>query len=80
MNKTEEQILALKIANEFYEGSPFDYGKEEHLEEIVKAKARAKKCVNFIIDHIETTKEFESLAVVAQVAFYKDVKREIDYL
>lgn len=45
---------ANELGNKFYQGSVFDYDKQGHLDEIVKAKARTKICVQEILDFMIT--------------------------
>jgi len=58
---------ANEIGNLFYEGTIFEKNKREHLNELVRAKKRAKLCVN------------ELIKVVGSKYWY-DVLNEIDSL
>ena len=51
----EAKEKANKLGNKFYQGSFFDYDKKGHLEECERAKERAIKCVDEILNVIETT-------------------------
>ena len=64
---------ANELGNKFYQGSVFDYDKEGHLEQIKRAKARTKICVQEILDHAGTVNG-------EPVSFWYDVMKEIDLL
>lgn len=72
MNEAKEK--ANELGNKFYQGSVFDYDKQGHLDEIVKAKNRTKICVQAILDAIQgqsSNKDWK---------FWNDVLKEIDNL
>jgi hypothetical protein len=64
---------ANELGNKFYQGSVFDYDKEGHLKELVRAKERAKICVQEILEHSGTVNNYS-------VDFWYDVIEEIDKL
>tara|TARA_B100000767_G_C19494118_1_gene421458 strand:- start:373 stop:588 length:216 start_codon:yes stop_codon:yes gene_type:complete len=65
---------ANELGNKFYQGSVFDYDKEEHLEEIKRAKERTKICVQEILDTIQGSTSNETWE------FWNDTMKEIDLL
>jgi hypothetical protein len=65
---------ANELGNKFYQGSVFDYDKQGHLGEIVKAKERTKICVQEIINTIQGKTSNKDWA------FWNDVLSEIDGL
>jgi len=72
MNKAKEK--ANELGNKFYQGIVFDYDKQGHLAEIVKAKDRTKICVQAILDAIQGKSSNEDWK------FWNDVMSEIDGL
>ena len=72
MMKPKEK--ANELGNKFYQGSMFDYDKQTHLDEIVKAKNRTKICVQSILDAIQGKSSNEDWQ------FWNDVMSEIDGL
>jgi hypothetical protein len=72
MNEAKEK--ANELGNKFYQGSVFDYDKQGHLDEIVKAKDRTKICVQAILDAIQGKSSNEDWK------FWNDVMSEIDGL
>jgi hypothetical protein len=65
---------AYELGNKFYQGSVFDYDKQGHLDEIVKAKNRIKICVQAILDAIHGKCSLEDWK------FWNDVMSEIEGL
>ena len=72
MNEAKQK--ANELGNKFYQGSVFDYDKQGHLDEIVKAKNRTKICVQAILDAIQGKSSNEDWK------FWNDVMSEIDGL
>lgn len=72
---------ANELGNKLYQGSVFDYDKEEHLEEKKKAKARANVCIDVFIDflHRQTDKQTK-LKGVTSIEYWKEVKEELYHL
>ena len=66
---------ANELGNKFYQGSPFDYDKQGHLEEIKRAKERALICVDEIIESIR-----HIIGEKLRVEYYLEVKQEINKL
>jgi len=73
---------ANELGNKFYQGSVFDYDKEGHLEEIVKAKERTKICVQEILNVLEEIPDLkvEGNALLDKIEYYKGVLMEVDML
>jgi hypothetical protein len=70
---------ANELGNKFYQGSVFDYDKQGHLDEIVKAKARTKICVQEILDFMITNLKWDE-KTNGDVQFWQEVFDEIDGL
>ena len=60
---------ANELGNKFYQGSVFDYSKQEHLEEIKRAKERALICVDEIISTF--------LDIDPRKQYWQEVKQEL---
>lgn len=71
IEKQTAKERALELGERFYEGSPFEHGKQRHLQEIKLAKERAKKCSEEILSEITD---------VEQSKFYDKVIEEIEKL
>jgi hypothetical protein len=69
---------ANRLGNRFYQGSVFDYDKQGHLDEIVKAKHRAKICVQEIIISLSILESPGALA--DQIDYWDTVLTEIEAL
>ena len=67
---------ANEIGNKLYQGSVFDYDKEGHIEEIVRAKERARICVKEIIN----SKPSEPSDYTDTLGYWKEVLNEIHKL
>ena len=65
---------ANELGNKFYQGSIFDYDKKGHLEECERAKERAIKCVDEILNVIETI-----LSLLATEPSLKIIRYKSDY-
>ena len=77
MNEAKEK--ANELGNKFYQGSVFDYDKQGHLDEIVKAKNRTKICVQEILDFMITNLKWDE-KTNGNVQFWQEVFDEIDGL
>ena len=66
---------AKELGNKFYQGSFFDYDKEGHIEECERAKERAIKCVDEILDVV-----FLMSASNWEEEYWQKVKEEIKKL
>ncbi len=73
---------ANELGNKFYQGNVFDYHKEGHLKEIVKAKARTKICVQEILNVLEEIPDLkvEGNLLLDKIEYYKRVLMEVDML
>ena len=67
---------ANELGNKFYQGSVFDYDKKGHLEEIVKAKERAKICVKEITEALNKLPSKD----LSDLQYWGEVDYEIDLL
>lgn len=65
---------ANELGNKFYNGSVFDYDKEGHLAELIKAKNRTKICVQEILNTIQGWSSNETWQ------YWNDVLAETDLL
>ena len=65
---------ANELGNKFYQGSVFDYDKQGHLDEIEKAKLRAKICNQVVLDAIRGKCSNDTWH------FWNEVMLEIDIL
>jgi hypothetical protein len=70
---------ANELGNKFYQGSVFDYDKQGHLDEIVKAKNRTKICVQEILDLMTNTLKWDE-KTNGNIHFWQEVLDEIDGL
>lgn len=77
MNEAKEK--ANELGNKFYQGSVFDYDKQEHLDEIVKAKNRTKICVQEILDLMTNTLKWDE-KTNGNIHFWQEVLDEVDGL
>lgn len=68
---------ATEIANMFYEGSVFDYSNDEHEAEKQRAKERAVKAVQIIVDHAGTT---NGIGIGSSPSVWQEVILEIKLL
>jgi hypothetical protein len=69
---------ANELGNKFYNGSVFDYSKEEHLIEVKRAKKCAIICVNELLDTVPYINNTQS--EVKKRIYYMDVRTEINNL
>ena len=69
---------ANELGNKFYQGSVFDYDKQGHLDEIVKAKNRAIICVDEIMNVVNMSIPYINEETYIQ--YWEDVKIEIGKL
>jgi hypothetical protein len=67
---------ANELGNKFYQGSVFDYDKQGHLDEVVKAKNRAIICVDEILSVLFIFYDFDDNLA----GYWKEVKQEIEKL
>ena len=70
---------ANELGNKFYQGSVFDYDKQGHLDEIVKAKNRTKICVQEILDLMTKTLKWDE-KTNGNIHFWQEVLDEVDGL
>ena len=70
---------ANELGNKFYQGSVFDYNKQGHLDEILKAKNRTKICVQEILDLMINTLKWDE-KTNGNIHFWQEVLDEIDGL
>ena len=70
---------ANELGNKFYQGSVFDYDKQGHLDEIVKAKNRTKICIQEILDLMTNTLKWDE-KTNGNIHFWQEVLDEIDGL
>ena len=70
---------ANELGNKFYQGSVFDYDKQGHLDEIVKAKNRTKICVQEILDLMTNTLKWDE-KTNGNIHFWQEVLDEVDVL
>ncbi len=72
---------ANELGNKLYQGSVFDYDKEEHVGEKKKAKKRAHVCIDVFIDflHRQTDKQTK-LKGVTPLEYWEQVKEEVHNL
>jgi tetrahydromethanopterin S-methyltransferase subunit B len=74
---------ANELGNRFYDGSVFDYDKEEHILEREKAKKRATIAVDEIIEqweYIDTYLADMNKGLNPNLNYWKNVKLEIEKL
>ena len=73
---------ANELGNKFYQGSVFDYDKQGHLDEIIKAKERTKICVQEILDVLEEIPDLkvEGNILLDKIKYYRGVLMEVDML
>ena len=70
---------ANELGNKFYQGSVFDYDKQGHLDEILKAKNRTRICVKEILDFMIYNLCWDE-KTNGNVQFWQEVLHEIDNL
>lgn len=70
---------ANELGNKFYQGSVFDYAKQGHLDEILKAKNRTRICVKEILDFMIYNLCWDE-KTNGNVQFWQEVLHEIDNL
>ena len=70
---------ANELGNKFYQGSVFDYNKQGHLDEIVKAKNRTKICVQEILDLMTNTLKWDE-KTNGNIHFWQEVLDKVDSL
>lgn len=70
---------ATELGNKFYQGSVFDYDKQGHLDEIVKAKERTKICVQEILDFMTIPLNWY-YKTNGNIHFWQEVLDEVDGL
>jgi hypothetical protein len=70
---------ANELGNKFYQGSVFDYNKQGHLDEIVKAKNRTKICVQEILYLMSNTLKWDK-KTNGNIHFWQEVLDEVDGL
>lgn len=70
---------ANELGNKFYQGSVFDYDKQGHLDEIVKAKNRTKICVQEILDLMTNILRWDK-KTNGNIHFWEEVCDEVDGL
>ena len=73
---------ANELGNKFYQGSVFDYDKKGHLEEITRAKAQSKICVQEILNVLEEIPDLkaEGNILLNKIEYYKGVLMEVEML
>jgi len=71
---------ANELGNKFYQGSVFDYSKQEHLEEIKRAKERALICVDEMLAFAYDVEWEKKEDALSKMKFLKEVKQEIKKL
>lgn len=73
---------ANELGNKFYQGSVFNYDKEEHLDEILKAKERTKICVQEILNVLEEIPDLkvQGNILLDKIEYYQGVLMEVDML
>ena len=67
---------ANELGNKFYQGSVFDYDKQGHLDEIVKAKNRTKICIQEILDLMTNTLKWDE-KTNGNIHFWQEVLDEV---
>jgi len=70
---------ANELGNKFYQGCVFDYDKQGHLYEIVKAKNRTKICIQEILDLMTNTLKWDE-KTNGNIHFWQEVLDEVDAL
>ena len=70
---------ANELGNKFYQGSVFDYDKQGHLDEIVKAKNRTKICIQEILGLMTNTLKWDE-KTNGNIHFWQEVLDEVDVL
>lgn len=73
-NELSPSEKALQIANNYYQGSPFDYDKPPHLTELRNAQKRALFCCNEVLNTIQGSSDNITWL------YWLDVKTEIEKL